>query len=301
MTPTSLGLLLLWAAATGEVPRPDEADLFGSGSPATAEPASADPAQGAEPPPSASPTDRDAAALAGDAGRDAFATGEAVEDPLVIGGLYYQQLIAAGRRATPVDKAPLAMPFQFDGFFDARPNDRLRGFIDMRLVYDPTRDAFGNVTGGTSLGSLQTNSTATAPTGLGGAASAAPTNPQAVLNEAWIKFDIERTLFVTAGKQHVKWGASRYWNPTDLLNPQRRDPLLPYDLRLGATMLRLGLPFEASQSALYAVASYDNPTAASTLGQLSGAGRGETVLGEAEVGLDMIWRHGFSPVLGADL
>ena len=44
----------------------------------------------------------------------------------------------------------------------------------------------------------------------------------AVVDQLWVRFDVERAAFVTAGRQHVKWGVGHFWNPTDYLH--RRPP-----------------------------------------------------------------------------
>ena len=237
-----------------------------------------------------------------DPSRDAFASGEVTDNALQIGGIYYQRMILSGQQGSGTGNAPLSLPLQFDGFMDARPNDRLRGFVDGRLLYDAARDQFSNSTSGNSAGSQQFTSTSTAPSGLAGATPVhVPNNPQVALDQAWLKFDIDRTVFVTAGKQHVKWGASRFWNPTDFLSTQKRDPLLPYDLRLGNSMVKFELPLEAKKTNFYGIVLFDNPQPASTLGQVGGALRAETLIGNAEIGLETVARGGLNPVFGADI
>ncbi|MEQ1877972.1 MAG: hypothetical protein ABL958_15120 [Bdellovibrionia bacterium] len=206
--------------------------------------------------------------------------------------MLYQRMLVSFQEDMPEADAPLSMPMQFDLFFDARPNDRVRGFIDTRILYDSSKDQYSRSTAGTTMSSIPT---------AAGTAALVPNNPQTVLDQAWIKFDIDRTVFVTAGKQHVKWGTARFWNPTDFLSTQRRDPLLPYDLRLGDTMAKFELPLEASQTNLYAIALFDNTGPASTLGQLGLALRAEKVFGETEVGLDLLTRGRRMPSWGADI
>lgn len=233
---------------------------------------------------------------------DAFARGEAADNPLSIGGLYYQRWITSKQQGRAPSHSPVSMPLQFDAFMDSRPSDRVRGYVQGRLLYDPTRDRFSNPTSGGGQGSLQTASTSGAPQSLASTSTAqSPNNPQFVLDQAWLKFDVDRRVFVTAGKQHVKWGVSRFWNPTDFLSTARRDPLLPSDLRLGNTMVKFGLPLEEKGRNLYAVALVDNPQPGSTLGQTGAAFRAETLLGPAEVGVDAVARGDLSPAYGADV
>jgi hypothetical protein len=240
--------------------------------------------------------------------RDAFASGEVTDNPLQIGGVYYQQLIVSGQSGVNLSNTPVTAPLQFDGYLDGRPNDRIRVFVDGRLLYDPTRNQYSNSTNSNSFDvqSLQTQSTTqSAGTSSSGTnalgAATTPNNPQVVLDQVWLKWDIDRTVFVTAGKQHVKWGTSRFWNPTDFLSTQRRNPLLPYDLRLGNYMVKFELPLESKKTNISAIALFDNPQPASTLGQLGGALRGETLIGNAEVGVEAVVRGGVTPVYGADV
>ena len=91
-----------------------------------------------------------------------------------------------------------------------RPNDRVRGFALARTAYnaiavDPSKGLPPEVA--RSLGLVPLPTTAVA------------------LDQLWVNFDLARTVFVTAGRQHVKWGVGRFWNPTDFLHRAPRDPL----------------------------------------------------------------------------
>src|SRR5208282_337810 len=134
-------------------------------------------------------------------------------------------------------QAALSMPLQVDTFLDARPNDRLRGYVDGRLVYDPTRDAYGNTTSGPSYNLLSAGSSS--PEGGASGTTATAGNPSVLLDQAWFKFDADQKVFFTVGKQHVKWGTGHIWNPTDFLTTQTYNPLQPYDLRLGNNMFKV--------------------------------------------------------------
>jgi hypothetical protein len=126
-------------------------------------------------------------------------------------------------------------------------------------------------------------------------------NPRVLLDQAWLRFDIAHTVFVTAGKQHVKWGTSRFWNPTDFLSPQRKDPLAVFDARTGASMLKLHVPWESKGWNFYGIALMDNAGPASTLGRIGGAARAEVVLGQAEMGASAVLQRGRKPRFGLDI
>ena len=55
-----------------------------------------------------------------------------------------------------------------------------------------------------------------------------------VLDQAWLAFDIAHTVFLTVGRQHVKWGVGALSTPTDFLASAPRDPLALFDARLGS-------------------------------------------------------------------
>lgn len=261
--------------------RPDEDAMFGA-------------------PASSAPARDDARELSSSAGKDAFATGEAKDNPLQIGGVYYQRWIVSKEQGTSTSESPVSMPLQFDAYMDARPSDRVRGYVQERILHDAARDSSNNPTRGRGASGNAFSSSSGAPTSLSTATTTA-TNPQTALDQAWLKFDIEHSVFVTAGKQHVKWGTARFWNPTDLLGTQKRDPLLPYDQRLGNTMVKFGVPLASKGGNLYGIVLMDNPQPGSTLGQTGAAFRAETVLGDAEVGADLVARGHAAPVYGADL
>jgi hypothetical protein len=294
----SIRTTLALAAALAALPalaqeRPREEDLFGGEAPAAQEASPAAPEDAPRPgesalfgdapeaPPASS--DRDAQALDGPAATNAFDTDEAVEDPLKIGGRFYLRALSQGSEGVSFGNTSFSSPMLVDGYFDARPTDRLRGFVLGRLTFDPTlREGSGSL-----LPSATASSTAAAA-------------PRVLLDQAWLRFDLGHTLFITAGKQHVKWGTSRFWNPTDFLSPQVRDPLALFDARTGATMLKVHVPWEAKGWNFYAIGLLDNAGPAGTLGQVGGAARAEVVLGPAELGIDAVLQRGRKPRFGLD-
>src|SRR5262249_16013533 len=124
-------------------------------------------------------------------------------------------------------------------------------------------------------------------------------NPAVLLDQLWVNFDIARTLFITAGKQHVKWGVSRFWNPTDFLTPQRRDPLAVFDPRLGASMIKVPLP-SARGGNLHASGLIENGGRESTVGQWGCAIRGEIAFARSEIGAEAVFVPGRRDRFGLD-
>lgn len=223
--------LLALAGAAGAQGRPAEQELFGA------------PAEAAKPAP------------------------QVREDPLKIGGQLYLRSLAQWQE----DVAPAAWLFSapalVDGYFDARPNDRVRGYLRARLQDDLAR------AGAEKL----------------------------LLDQVWIRFDAGRRLFFTAGKQHVKWGTGHVWNPTDFLHPSRRDPLALFDARTGLTMLKVHLPWERRGWNGYAIGYLDDSQPSGRLAGIGGAARVEAALGTAEIGIDGLVQRERESRLGVDV
>ncbi len=270
--------------------RPTETDLFGE------PPKSSQPAPLPSPPPASegrekAPEEQD---------RLGAALGR-TENPLQLGGQLYLRSFAVAREGDPPSRWIFTAPSLLDVYLDARPTDRVRAFALGRMQYDPTVDP-------------------NAPGPLG--AAPAP-NPHVLLDQLWLRFDVERRVFVTAGKQHVKWGVGRFWNPTDYLHAVRRDPLAVFDPRTGTAMVKVHVPWErrgwnfygmtileplSTSAATGAFAPGDVPVAqaqaaapnAQRVGGIGGAARAELVLGPSEVGLGAVLQRGHRPRFAVD-
>ncbi len=201
----------------------------------------------------------------------------AAGERLTIGGrLYLRQDAYLTDTLDTADAVDLAAPSPLDLFLDVRPNDRVRGYVRGRLTSDWTVPA-GAVDPFTGEPRLR-NAT--------------------LLDQAWLKFDVARRAYVTVGRQRVKWGAGRFWNPTDFLNQQVLSPLEVFDLRTGVSLVRVHVPFEATGANLYAIANLEG---ADALSQVGGAVRGEIVLGHTELTASAAAREGQPLRLGADV
>ncbi|HTP25896.1 MAG TPA: hypothetical protein VMK12_09585 [Anaeromyxobacteraceae bacterium] len=229
------------------------------------------------------------------------------EDPLKIGGLLYLRSNLSAREHAPPSQWTLTVPNLTDVFLDVRPTDRVRGFVLGRMFFDPTL-----------------SSTAS---GLFPTATTTP-NPQVLLDQLWLRFDVARTLYFSVGRQHVKWGVGHFWNPTDYLHPVKLDPLAPFDERTGTFLARVDLPWEKRGWNLYGIAAFESlatqatsafvtsvpaptgtpsvqaaqsPTSSNTLGVVGGGARGEILLGSWEFGADGVAQRGIRPRFGFDV
>jgi hypothetical protein len=311
-TVAALGLAAAPARAQQAPARPDEQDMFGAaaspdaGAPApksagpapTAAPPAAATAAGAPPPGSADAPTRDDNLLgAGGGGPEHLSDYIAPDNPLTIGGQLYLRAQSSGKQNK--DAWSLTAPSLLDVYLDVRPNPRVRAFVLGRMSFDPT-EAPGSASSSTLAGGSGGAFSGGSATGFTSFTTAR--GPTSVLDQMWMRFDILNRVYVTAGKQHVRWGTGRFWQPTDYLHPVKRNPLDVFDARPGQTMLKLHVPWESQGWNFYAFGIFEDPNqATSTLRQVSGAARAELIVLGAEVGLDALVKDGQKPRYGIDI
>jgi hypothetical protein len=266
--------------------RPDEGQLFG-----------ASPAQPAATKGDSGGTTRDAAATGGTVAAAPPASAatppastpsisQAEDDPLRIGGQLYLRTLASGQDGQRLGEYALSAPALLDVYLDARPSDRVRGFVLTRIGYDPTGSGTGAVPGASPIDT---------------SVSSRDGSPVFAIDQAWLRFDVARTIFVTAGKQHVRWGTGRFWMPTDFLHLRKRNPLDVFDARVGTSMLKLHIPVESRAWNFYGFALTEQPDGTGTLNKLAYAARAEFTFGTTELGLGGLVRKGQSPRFAADI
>ena len=312
-----LGLAILivagGATAAQAQDRPSENDMFGAPAAPAAEPVPAPVAATATVTATATATatatttklegdSRDQLNLGGPEAAPRLSAEVAPEDPLKIGGQIYLRAQSSALQNQNPSNWTLSSPSLLDAYLDVRPNDRVRGFVLARTIFDPTLPATAStglsaVSGGSQGG--YSNAGAASLSSLFGAQ---PTRtPRVSLDQMWLRFDIKHKVFVTAGRQHVRWGTARFWTPTDFLHIQHRNPLDVFDARTGTTMLKLHVPWEAQGWNFYAYGLTEGADATPTASALAGAARAEMVWSSAELGLGGLVQRGHKPKLAADV
>lgn len=209
--------------------------------------------------------------------RDLMASIAARDDSLTIGGLLLQRLDASFPEETDFGDSLLSSNTLFDVYIDSRPNDRVRLYARGRLTHDMTVQTGDVSTYGTELRSTTV-----------------------LLDQLWSKFDIEKKVFLTLGRQRVRWGVGRLWNPTDFLNQQALDPLnaVIFDTRTGVGLIKVHVPLEKANTNLYAFGNFEG---ARQLDDVGGALRAEVVFGGTEVTASAAIHKDQPLRLGADL
>lgn len=144
-------------------------------------------------------------------------------ETLTLGGrLELQSVLSKGSNSS-AGEARVLNSSGAELYLDSRPADNLRGYIK------------GSVT---SRGNAQNQ-------------------PAFSVNETWIKWN-GTNVYTTLGKQKLKWGAATFWNPSDFFAVEAKDPFALYDMRAGANLLKLHMPFEKSGNNFYLLANFDN-------------------------------------------
>lgn len=200
-----------------------------------------------------------------------------MDDTLQIGGLLYMRSSMTLNKSKDPADWPLSFPAVVELYLDSRPMDRLRGFVRGRLTWNPSVNEDASV------------ANPLFPT---------PDEVAVQLDELWLKFDIARAVYVTIGQQHLRFGTTRIWNPIDVINSTRREPLSLFDSRTGVPMLKLHMPVEKLGWNFYVVGLMDN---VDTLEKAGVAARGEFVFSTVELGVTYAWRHDVQTLAGVDI
>ncbi|OJT18527.1 hypothetical protein BO221_41475 [Archangium sp. Cb G35] len=191
---------------------------------------------------------------------------ERERDLLTLGGLYYQRAEFLGFQGLDGQTMQPVLPSLADIFMDVQPSDELRGFVRGRLLYDALDPVLST--------------------------------PQVTLDQFWFRFSLGRSVFFTIGRQQLRWGSSKVWNPTDFLQEPNPRPLDVLDLRTGIDMLKVNIPWEATASNLWLIATADLKGPATQRLRYGGAVRAEMALGPSELSLTAAFQQGRRPRYG---
>jgi hypothetical protein len=208
------------------------------------------------------------------------------KDRLQIGGmLYLRSVVGVPERNAKADSryTSLSTPNLLDVYLDGRPNDRVRAFVRGRLRWDP---AAGYPSG---LTQALADLAALMPAGTAAPELPDPNAIEASLDQLWLNFDLWRRAWVTVGKQPVRFGVGRLWNPADLVNATRRDPLDFFDARAGVTAVKVRVPLTDDGLNLVVLALLDR---ASALERVGGVARLEAAFSTVELGASVAGRRG---------
>lgn len=201
---------------------------------------------------------------------------------LAWGGFLFLQLNYTLPKNSALDTQRLSSPSLLDLFMDARPDPRVRAYARARLNYDLTLPDVAQNTMTQDLVSSVPN--------LLGLRNQSATSMQ--LDQLWVKFDLAQSLFLTIGRQRIRWGSNRFFNPTDFLNAAQINPIALFDARLGVDLIKLHMPLERLGWNLYMIAILGQAT---TLEDIGSAIRAELLIMNAELALSFVARRHIQP------
>ena len=158
-----------------------------------------------------------------------------------------------------------------DFFVDIRLQDGVKSFLGLGTDYSPAGEVNGDP------------------------ASAQTT--QLRLKEFFIDTNWHNRIYFRTGKQVLKWGRSYFWNPTDLINIERKDFSDLDKVREGTYGTKVHVPFGAAQN-IYLFLGMDG---VQVLQDLSLAGKYEFLIGKTEMAFSAWTKKGHKPVYGFDL
>jgi hypothetical protein len=115
------------------------------------------------------------------------------------------------------------------------------------------------------------------------------------LDELKIMFNAYNQVFFTIGKQKVKFGAAKFWNPSDFLNNRMKNPFYSYDRRLGVSLVKVHVPFGAANA--YFIADIEG---ANNVDQIAYVGRFELPVNVSELSFTVLSRKNKATRLGFD-
>jgi len=118
-----------------------------------------------------------------------------------------------------------------------------------------------------------------------------------ILKEIFIDMNISNAVYFRLGKQVLVWGRGYFWNPTDLLNRDKKNITDMEARREGIYGLKVQVPFGTALT-LY---GFIDATAAEDISDFAFAGKTEFTVGNVEMGLSAWAKKNDVPVFGFDI
>lgn len=173
-----------------------------------------------------------------------------------------------------------------DFFVDIRLKDGIKSFLSLGVDYYPAgREK--SFSAGDEHHTYETQQRAGASSG----------DTEYRLKEFFIDTNWRNKIYFRTGKQVLKWGRSYFWNPTDLINVEKKDFFDLEKTREGTYGTKIHLPFGAAKN-IYVFVGMDD---AKAVQDLSFAGKYEFLVGGTEMAFSAWTKKGHKPVYGYEL
>lgn len=117
------------------------------------------------------------------------------------------------------------------------------------------------------------------------------------IKELFVDLNIANTVYFRIGKQVLQWGRGYLWNPTDLVNIERRSFMDMDALRDGVFGMRLDFIFCRN----FQIYTFFQFQGAESVTDIAMAGKLEFLIGSVEMGLSAWYQDQKLPVFGFDI
>lgn len=117
------------------------------------------------------------------------------------------------------------------------------------------------------------------------------------LREAFLDFNLDRRVYFRTGKQVLQWGRCYLWNPTDLVNVEKK----PFTRKIGYRDGAYGLKFHVPFGTDYNIYGFLDTGSAAADRDLGGALKFELLTGRTEMAFSGWAKRDKRPVFGYDL
>ncbi len=198
----------------------------------------------------------------------------------------------------PADKDQVSNTINADFFFDIRLTDGVKGFLNLGLYYYPEGKNEKNTIQlpDELLKELLPKKTEEERAKLAEININNTIYTDFVIKEFFVDTNWQNKVYFRTGKQVLKWGRSYFWNPTDLINVEKKDFFDMDRNRAGTYGIKAHLPFGVKQN-IYLFAGMNE---AATLNDLTFSGKYEFLLGKTEMSLSTWLKRNAKPVYGFD-
>ena len=117
------------------------------------------------------------------------------------------------------------------------------------------------------------------------------------LREAFLDFNINRDVYFRTGKQVLQWGRCSLWNPTDLVNVEKK----PFIRKIGSRDGAYGVKFHVPFGTTYNIYGFLDTGSAGESRDLGGALKFELLAGKTEMAFSGWGKRNRYPVFGYDV
>jgi hypothetical protein len=122
-------------------------------------------------------------------------------------------------------------------------------------------------------------------------------SPDISLRELFVDVNIGHKIYLRTGKQLLQWGQCYLWNPTDLINVEKKSFIQKIGYREGTFGLKAHIPYGTTAN-FYGFIDTRN---AARIDSLACAAKAEILLNGTEMALSIWDKRGNKPVYGLDI